>query len=196
MYKNQKLNAAVAKVKAFEQAYNQYKIDDATAREMYSKTRYQEESARLCDALKANYNETARAVADCLAEVSAIKGKRALANQFQTPTEDFKFLQLPVTLSMDQLVALYDRNRGNALFCQALGQYAQKNYPNNQMLFASEPDQVSSACDTISTIMKPFSMGAGVTVLGIGTVVEEMSWAFAGLEDRLIAADQAISAEA
>lgn len=194
-YKFAKLEKAVSKVKEFASYHKSYQNAVSQARADYRGQRLHEEEKKLYDALQAQYSDTASAVSECLADLEQIKQARAEKALFAEPSTDFRFLSLPVVLSKEQVIKLYERNSKDALFCQALNQYAEKHFPAEKLMFAPDPDGVTAACSKIAGVLKPFSHLRGTTEADIASVVDDIEWNLAGYEDTLSEADSVISAE-
>ena len=136
------------------------------------------ESERIYGQLLAVKGRCADAVNAALADMKRrIDAFSLVSLDAATISQDFAFLNLPVTLSTGQLTQLAERNKTDGLFIQALNEYAKTH--NIDLVFETRADALTRAYNEF----KGYTAAAVDTTADLNENADALSWdMLAGLD--------------
>ena len=188
-YKFPAINKAMTEIDGYIAAARAASTASKEATANYRGEMLKNEQKRIYDNLLKAKAKCADAVNAALADMKRrIDAFSLVSLDAATISQDFAFLNLPVTLSTGQLTQLAERNKTDGLFIQALNEYAKAH--NIDLVFETRADALTRAYNEF----KGYTAAAVDTTADLNENADTLSWDILSGLDAIEAADNAFTA--
>ena len=188
-YKFPAINKAMTEIDGYIAAARAASKASKEATANYRGEMLKNEQKRIYDNLLKAKAKCADAVNAALADMKRrIDAFSLVSLDAATISQDFAFLNLPVTLSTGQLTQLAERNKTDGLFIQALNEYAKAH--NIDLVFETRADALTRAYNEF----KGYTAAAVDTTADLNENADALSWDILSGLDAIEAADNAFTA--